>query len=38
MGQLKTKIDENTLITYLDQMTDVEKAPTIKVRLLNDIF
>lgn len=32
MGGLKSKIDEATLITYLEQMTDAEKTTsTIKV-------
>jgi len=28
LGGLKAKIDENTLITYLEQMTDSEKTST----------
>jgi hypothetical protein len=35
MGGIKTKVDEQTLITYIEQMNEGEKPMTIKVNFLH---
>jgi DNA-binding TFAR19-related protein (PDSD5 family) len=38
MGGMKSKVDEQTLITYLEQMNEGDKPTTsIKVKLINSI-